>query len=264
VPNQAVIPTALTIAGSDPSGGAGIQADLKTFHQHQVYGMSVITLLTVQNTQTVKQIELVDDLIVAAQLNAVLEDIPPLAIKTGALGNASIINSISQILSTTKVPLVVDPVMISTHGASLLDPDAVNVMIDQLLPLTHLLTPNIPEAEALSGMAIQTKDDALAAATIIQGFGPKNILIKGGHRENDATDLLLVGDKLLAFEAQRIETTSTHGTGCSYAAAIVANLAKGAQLPDAVRQAKQYINQAIKTAPKLGKGHGPINHFALS
>ncbi len=253
---------ALTIAGSDPSGGAGLQADLKTFHQFGVYGTSVVTLITVQNSCTVESITLLDADLVHKQLNTVQQDIPAQAVKTGALGRASIIEVVAEWARDSKVPLVVDPVMVSTHGTLLLEQDAIMVLKEQLLPHCFLLTPNLHEAAALTGLDVQEKDSMQEAARRIADFGVQNVLIKGGHLSNDAVDLLLSGDEVHEFDAERIHSTHTHGTGCTYSAAITALLAKGSPLRDAVNEAKRFITEAIRTAPGLGKGHGPVNLHA--
>ncbi len=254
-------PIALTIAGSDPSGGAGIQADLKTFHQFGVYGEAVITLITVQNTLRGSRVEIMDPSLVREQIEAVLEDIPPTAIKTGALGDARIIAVVSAFSFTA--PLIVDPVMISKHGAPLIAADAAGAIRQQLLPRAALVTPNIPEAEALTGMGVRTIEDARRAAAAIIGMGAGAVLIKGGHFSDTATDLLLTAaGKVEVYPADRIDTRHTHGTGCTYSAAITAELSKGAELLSAVARAKTFITAAIATNPGLGGGSGPVNHHA--
>ncbi len=250
---------ALTIAGSDPSGGAGIQADLKTFHQFGVYGEAVIALLTVQNTRTVERVEVMPAELVLQQLRAVLADVPPHAAKTGALGNSAVICAMAEAAAEFAFPLVVDPVMISKHGHALIAEEARGALLDKLLPVAFLVTPNVPEAAALSGMEIKTLDDMRAAARRIPG---KNVLIKGGHLEGDAVDLLFAGGEFHEFRATRIDTPHTHGTGCTYSAAITAELAKGTALVEAVRRAKAFIHEAIRTNPGLGGGCGPVNHHA--
>lgn len=258
-----MLPIALTIAGSDPSGGAGIQADLKTFHQWQVYGMAVITLLTVQNTCRVSAVEPVSPELIREQLRAVLEDIPPGAAKTGALGTAPIIRTVAAILREVSFPLVVDPVMISKHGAPLIAEDARASLIHDLLPHVALVTPNLHEAEALAGFPVTDAESMERAARRIATFGPRAVLVKGGHLDGDALDLLWDAGRISMFSTPRIETTSTHGTGCTYSAAITAGLARGNTLPEAVRRAKAFVTEAIATAPGIGAGHGPLNHHAL-
>ena len=257
-----MIPVALTIAGSDPSGGAGIQADLKTFHQFGVYGTAVLTLLTVQNTASVDAVKYLDADFVLAQLDALLEDIPPQAAKTGALGTREIIEALAEKAAQFSFPLVVDPVMISKHGAPLLEKEAQSALRHKLLPRAYLVTPNIHEAMALAAMEYRDSSSLKQAAQTIADLGPKAVLIKGGHLSEEATDLLYTGGQFHSFSARRIETRHTHGTGCTYSAAITAGLAKGADLFQAVATAKQYITRAIETNPGLGHGFGPINHFA--
>ncbi len=248
---------ALTIAGSDPSGGAGIQADLKTFHQFKVYGQAVITLLTVQNTESVKQVRHVDPDLVAAQLDTVLEDIVPHSAKTGALGSESII----EVIAARKLPkLVIDPVMISKHGSALMDPDAQKALIGQLFSQALLVTPNLPETTVICGKECSPQE----AAQRIRDLGAANVLIKGGHQQGDASDdLLLLSDgKFVELLSPRIHTEHTHGTGCTYSAAITALLARDHSLESAVQTAKKWITEAIKTNPGIGRGSGPVNHFA--
>ena len=254
-------PVALTIAGSDPSGGAGLQADLKTFHQFGVYGEAVVTLLTVQNTRRVSRVEIMDPVLVREQIEAVIEDIPPGAIKTGALGDARVIATVAAF--PFAVPLVVDPVMISKHGVPLLAPAAVDTLRKYLLPRATLLTPNIPEAEVLTGIGVQSLDDARRAAAALLGMGAGAVLIKGGHFTHTATDLLLTSAGVeRLYPAEHIDTRHTHGTGCTYSAAITAELAKGTELAEAVARAKAFITAAIATNPGLGGGSGPVNHHA--
>jgi hydroxymethylpyrimidine/phosphomethylpyrimidine kinase len=259
---KGVIAVALSIAGSDPSGGAGIQADLKTFHQFGVYGEAVVTLLTVQNTQRVWRVDCLDPSFVAEQLRAVIEDIPPGAAKTGALGNAAIVEAVAAEAKRFPFPLVVDPVMVSKHGARLLSEDAMRAVREKLLPLAVLVTPNLPEAEFLAGAKIATLAQAREAARRILGFGVGAVLIKGGHFSDTATDILFTGGRWHDYPAEHIETPHTHGTGCTYSAAITAEVARGKDLPDAVRAAKTFIDEAIRTNPGLGRGAGPVNHFA--
>lgn len=255
-------PVALTIAGSDPSGGAGIQADLKTFHQFAVYGEAVITLITVQNTVRVSRVECLDPSLVADQIHAVIEDIPPAAAKTGALGNAAIVEVVAGLAGEFPFPLVVDPVMVSKHGAPLMSADAAGALCRLLLPVARLVTPNLPEAAALSGLVVGSLDTMRQAAVRIRDLGARAVLVKGGHAPGAATDILLDGDQWWEFPAPRIETRHTHGTGCAYSAAIVACLAAGLTLPEAVGRAKRFITRAIATNPELGHGSGPVNHHA--
>ena len=255
-------PVGMTIAGSDPSGGAGIQADLKTFHQHGVYGMSVITLLTVQNTQTVSAIEILNPEFIIAQLDAVIEDIPPAAAKTGALGNAAVIEAVAERASDFSFPLVVDPVMVSKHGSALLDLDAVDLFRRELLRYAFLVTPNLPEAALLAGFEVSDQASMEKAAATIARLGPKNVLVKGGHLKEEAVDVLWSEGEIHRFSSGRIESRNTHGTGCVLAAAITARLARGEGLRDAIKGAKAFVTLAIRTSPGLGAGFGPTNLHA--
>ncbi len=257
-----MLPVALTIAGSDPSGGAGIQADLKTFHQFRVYGEAVVTLVTVQNSMRVARVEVMPPSLVAEQIAAVLEDIPPAAAKTGALGSADVVRTVAEAAARFAFPLVVDPVMISKHGVPLLPEAAMAALRDELLPLATLLTPNVPEAEALAGSPIRSMADMRAAAQRICGMGVRAVLIKGGHLKGDAIDVLFDGGTFTEFPAPRLETRNTHGTGCTYSAAIAAGLALGLPLLGAVGRAKRFVHEAIRTNPGLGHGCGPVNHHA--
>ncbi len=253
---------ALTIAGSDPSGGAGIQADLKTFHQYGVYGTSVITLLTVQNTVALKAVEILPAGLIIAQLDAVLEDIPPSAAKTGALGNAEIIRALAERAGRFDFPLVVDPVMISKHGAPLLANEARSALMGLLIPKAFLVTPNLHEASLLAEMPVSDLASMEAAARRIMALGARAVLVKGGHLAGEAVDVLCFAGELRHFAAPRNDTRNTHGTGCTYSAAITAELAKGRSLPVAVASAKSFITRAIATNPGLGRGCGPVNHHA--
>jgi hydroxymethylpyrimidine/phosphomethylpyrimidine kinase len=254
---------ALTIAGSDPSGGAGIQADLKTFHQRGVYGTSVLTLATVQNTREVRAVETLSPALVAAQLDAVLEDIPPDAAKTGALGDPEIVMLLAEKALSFKFPLVVDPVMISKHGQPLMSEKARIQIAERLLPRASLVTPNLHEAAELARMPVRDIAGMKEAAIRIAALGAKAVLVKGGHLEGEAVDVLYWKGEFLYYRAPRIETRHTHGTGCTYSACITAELAKGREIPDAVGIAKKFITLAIQTNPNLGKGCGPVNHHAI-
>jgi len=255
-------PIALTIAGSDPSGGAGIQADLKTFHQFGVYGEAVITLLTVQNTVALERVENLPAVLVLHQLRAVLDDIPPTAAKTGALGNRSIVQAVAQAAADFRFPLVVDPVLVSQHGRLLVSDDAHQAMRNELIPQASLLTPNLAEASTLTGIEVNDLDSMYQAARELHRMGAKAVLVKGGHLEGDAVDLLYMSGITRQFRATRIETRHLHGTGCTFSAAITAELARGALLEQAVERAKAFVTEAIRTAPGLGKGSGPLNHHA--
>jgi hydroxymethylpyrimidine/phosphomethylpyrimidine kinase len=258
-----MIPVALTIAGSDPSGGAGIQADIKTFHQLGVYATSVITLVTVQNTQGVKAVELLSAELVGAQLDAVLEDMPPQAAKTGALGNERIIAAIARRAAGFDFPLVVDPVMISKHGLPLMEAGAGEVLVAELLPHAHLVTPNLHEAGMLAGMEVRDLESMEKAARRIAARGARAVLVKGGHLAGDAVDVLYWHDEIRLFTSPRVETRHTHGTGCTYSAAITAGLAQGLALPEAIERAKKFITLAIQSHPGLGHGCGPVNHHVV-
>jgi hydroxymethylpyrimidine/phosphomethylpyrimidine kinase len=254
---------ALTIAGSDSGGGAGIQADLKTFAAFGVYGVSVLTAITAQNTRGVRAVQEIDVDVVAAQLEAVAEDFPVAGLKTGMLSSAAIIQTVVRgILRYRLGPLVVDPVMVAKSGDRLLREDAVEALRRELLPLAFVATPNIPEAEVLAGRSIRSLDDRIAAARLILACGVRAVVIKGGHGDEDPiVDLLVDNTGVTAFEAPRIPTTSDHGTGCTFSAAITAALAEGDDLPGAVRRARDYLSLALASAPALGQGHGPLNHF---
>ncbi len=253
-------PAALTIAGSDPSGGAGLQADLKTFQAFGVYGMSVVTLLTVQNTVEVRSAEPVSPELVEAQLDVVTVDILPQAAKTGALGTREVVEVVAAWANKTGVPLVVDPVMVSTQGRQLLSADARDILVEQLLPRAMLVTPNLDEARELAGMPVESVEQMETAARRIAEYGPKGVLVKGGHLPGEPTDVLLWEGRIERFSATRITSRHTHGTGCTYSAAITAELAKGSSMVDAVGSAKSYVTRAIAEAPGLGQGTGPLRH----
>jgi hydroxymethylpyrimidine/phosphomethylpyrimidine kinase len=258
-----MIPIALTIAGSDPGGGAGIQADLKTFHQLGVYGTTAITLITIQNTTGMSLLHTLDPAIVGGQIDAVLADLPPLAAKTGALGTAAIIEAIAaRKVGKPDFPLVVDPVMIGKHGAPLIDTHARTALRELLIPRAALVTPNLPEAAELASIPVHNVDQMKEAALRIADLGARAVLVKGGHLEGDAVDVLWHEGVFTEFRAARIETRHTHGTGCTYSAAITAFLARGFPLPEAVARAKRFIDEAIRTNPGLGAGAGPVNHWA--
>jgi hydroxymethylpyrimidine/phosphomethylpyrimidine kinase len=261
-----MIRNVLSIAGSDPSGGAGIQADLKTFAARGVYGMAVITALTAQNTRGVSGVEAVSPGFVEDQIEAIFEDIRVDAVKIGMIANAGIARAVAGVLSGHRtIPVVLDPVMVAKGGSALLAADAVEVLTTQLLPLAALLTPNLPEAAALLGEPEAADRAGMAAQAIgLRALGPGSVLIKGGHLEGEGSpDVLATVDGLEWFEAERIMTPNTHGTGCTLSSAIAAELAKGADAREAVRTAKAYIAGAIAAAGQLsvGSGHGPVHHF---
>jgi hydroxymethylpyrimidine/phosphomethylpyrimidine kinase len=252
----------MTIAGSDPSGGAGIQADLKTFHRFGVYGEAVVTLLTVQNTVRLSRVEILAAEFVREQVAAVIEDIPPAAAKTGALGSAEIVETIAEIAADFAFPLVVDPVMIGKHGAALLSDDAVRALRGRLIPRAAVVTPNLPEAEALTGIRAAQPADVRRMAERLCEMGARAVIVKGGHAVDGAlvTDLLFDGASFHAFSCPRVETRHTHGTGCTHSAALTACLALGMPLVEAAARAQRFIHEAIRTNPGLGAGSGPVNH----
>ncbi|OWW04453.1 hydroxymethylpyrimidine/phosphomethylpyrimidine kinase [Rhizobium sp. R72] len=261
-----MIRNVLSIAGSDPSGGAGIQADLKTFSARGVYGMAVLTALTAQNTQGVSSVHLLDAAFVADQIRAVFADVRVDAIKIGMIANAQIADAVADTIEPHKgIPIVLDPVMIAKGGAALLDPSAVEVLVRRLLPLSTLVTPNLPEAAALLyGTAAETRAEMADQAQSLHGLGPDAVLVKGGHLPGDESpDVLATAAGLTWFEGTRIPTANTHGTGCTLSSAIAAELAKGAALAKAVADAKAYLAEAVKQASTLnvGSGHGPVQHF---
>lgn len=253
---------ALTIAGSDPSGGAGLQADLKTFHQHGVYGASVVTLLTVQNTQRVSGIEFMRSEFVRAQLEAVLEDIPPHAAKTGALGTVELIELVADAARRFSFPLVVDPVMISKHGHPLIDHEAIEALRVALLPSAFLTTPNVREAAQLTGISPRSEASLRDMAQALADLGAQNILIKSDSQSAVAKDLLWHEGQIEEFSSPRVESRCLHGTGCVLSAAITARLALGETLPEAVAKAKRFVTAAIQRGPHLGQGISPVNFFA--
>lgn len=259
------IKTALTVAGSDPSGGAGIQADLKTFSRLRVYGMAVVAAMTAQNTLGVLEVAEVAPDFVAQQLDGVLTDIPPDATKTGMLLTAAVIQVIAQKMKLYSIPnLVVDPVMLSTSGTALMKPDAITMLRRTLLPEAFLVTPNVHEASALSGKTIRTLGDMEKAAIQIHALGARHVLIKGGHLGgDDATDVLFDGNEFLQFRSPRLVTPDVHGTGCVLSASITAYLASGKSIREAVTLGKEFVTNAIRTALQIGKGNHPCDPLAL-
>jgi hydroxymethylpyrimidine/phosphomethylpyrimidine kinase len=255
--------TALTIAGSDSGGGAGIQADLKTFAAHGVYGTSAITAITAQNTLGVTAAEALPADLVTAQIEAVMGDIGAHAAKTGMLANAAIVEAVAAAIDALEIPLVVvDPVMLAKSGHALLDEDALGAMKSELFPRALVVTPNVPEAEALSQHPITSEEDLREAARRILMLGPEAVLIKGGHFPSaDIVNLLYDGHRFREFRGERVPGTSTHGTGCTFAASLAAHLALGRSLDEAIGLAQEYVAGAIRHAPGLGQGHGPLGHF---
>ena len=253
--------TTLAIAGSDCSGGAGIQADLKTMTMNGVYAMSAITALTAQNTMGVRALQESTPDFLGQQLDAIFEDIYPDAVKIGMVSSSELIHVIAEKLRYYNAKnVVVDPVMMSTSGSALMKNDAVKNLIEELLPIATLVTPNIPEAQILSGFIIENKEDMIAAAKKIENDHKCAVLLKGGHSINDANDLLCVKGELVWFEGKRIANPNTHGTGCTLSSAIASNLAKGFTLAESVQRAKEYISGALAAMLDLGKGSGPMNH----
>lgn len=257
-----VLPTALSIAGSDSSGGAGIQADLKTFITHGVYGMSAITAITAQNTCGVIGVMDVSEDIVAAQLDAIFTDIPPQAVKIGMVSSAAIIAVIAAKLNQYQARhIVLDPVMVATSGSRLIADDAVQALCDGLIPLAELITPNLPEAEALTGLSVCGPEDMIRAAQRLHDTYGCAVLVKGGHLSGQADDILIdAKGERHTFAGERIENPNTHGTGCTLSSAIAANLARGCALPEAVRRAKKYVATALLAGLHLGHGSGPLPH----
>jgi len=256
-----MVPRVLAIAGSDPSGGAGIQADLKTYAAFGVYGMTAITALTVQNTVGVTRVVLTDPAVVREQIRACLDDIGVDAIKIGMLGSAAIIRAVAEEIRSLPVPIVVDPVMRAKGGDPLLEPEAEDAFRETMVPLATVITPNLPEAEALLGFPVRDRVEMRRAARALAHQGVPAVLIKGGHLTDDqAADLLWYQAEENWLTAPRIQTHHTHGTGCTLSSAIAAGLARGEAVAVAVAEAKRYVTKAIQDAPGLGHGHGPLWH----
>ncbi|MBI2460707.1 MAG: bifunctional hydroxymethylpyrimidine kinase/phosphomethylpyrimidine kinase [Candidatus Rokubacteria bacterium] len=259
---MSAIPKALTIAGSDSGGGAGIQADLKTFTAFRVYGVSVLTAITAQNSLGVQGVQNLPPEFVARQLESVLGDIGADAVKTGMLSTALIIRAVASGLREHRVErLVVDPVMVAKSGDPLLEPEARAALVREILPLALVVTPNLHEAAALAGLPVGTPEEMEEAARRIHRLGPRHVLVKGGHLKGDALDLLFDGQAFIPFRAERIPTPPTHGTGCTYSAAIAAGLARGLHLSEAVGEAKRYVTRAIREGFAVGRGVGSLRHF---
>lgn len=265
-----IIPAAMTIAGSDSGAGAGVQADLKTFAALSIYGTSVLTAITAQNTIAVAAVHELPTDVINAQIEAVISDIGVDAVKTGMLSSSVIIECVITCLkaSMKKYPnmpglrrIVVDPVMVAKSGDALLQEEAVSALRELLVPLAAVITPNIPEAETLTGLTITTDDDVNKAARMIVDMGAASVVIKGGHREGPATDVYFDGSSFREFTSQRFDTVNTHGTGCTFASAVAAGLAQGLETEDAVGQAKEFVTEAIRNSFPVGHGHGPLNHF---
>lgn len=259
------VPVALTIAGSDSGGGAGIEADLKTFTSLGVFGAVAVTAVTAQNTLGVPGVSVLDPDFVVAQLDAVLTDFQVGAAKTGMLANSDIIEAVADSIKRYSVPnLVVDPVMVSKTRAPLMEADARDALVRRLLPLATVITPNIPEAEAILGVSIRTTAEALLAAERLKDMGPEWVVVKGGHLQDqpeNSVDIAFNGEEFIELSARRYATANTHGTGCTYSSAVTAYLALGMEVPEALRAAKDYISWAVANSFSLGHGCGPTNHF---
>lgn len=254
--------TALTIAGSDSGGGAGIQADLKAFSAQGVFGMSVITAITAQNTVEVRGVQNVDLPMIQSQIEAVFDDIQVDAVKIGMLSSVDVVRVVAETLAKYEgAPIILDPVMISKAGHHLLQEQAITALKQVMIPMATMITPNVPEAEVLTGMKIVTAEDMKVACREMHTLGAKTVLLKGGHLASDPNDLFYDGTEFYWYPGKRIETKNTHGTGCTLSSVITANLAKGATLTEAVEVAKDYITNAIQHSFNLGKGHGPVHHF---
>jgi hydroxymethylpyrimidine/phosphomethylpyrimidine kinase len=254
--------TALTIAGSDSGGGAGLQADLKTFAALGVYGTSAVTAVTAQNTLGVTAVLAMPPELVEAQIEAVLSDLGADAIKIGMLANAAVARAVAATLTRHPgIPIVLDTVMVAKGGARLLEPDAVAALRQEVMPLATVVTPNIPEAEALTGLTITSVADLHRAAVALLDLGARAVIVKGGHLDGPPIDVLATRETTLELTAARIDTRHTHGTGCTFSAAIAAELARGADVTAAAQAAKAYVTRAIQAAPGLGRGHGPLGHL---
>ncbi|MGK0576696.1 bifunctional hydroxymethylpyrimidine kinase/phosphomethylpyrimidine kinase [Macrococcus capreoli] len=254
--------TALSIAGTDPTGGAGTTVDLKVFQSRGVYGMSVVTSIVAQNTLGVQQVFNQPADVIAAQLESVYSDIVPDAVKTGMLATSEVMDVVRPYIVQHDIPYVIDPVMVAKSGDALLDENGKSAVRTKLLDVATVVTPNIPEIEEIVQMKVETMDDIKRAGKIfINEIGSKSVLIKGGHLKGDATDYLFTRDEFVVLKGERYDTKHTHGTGCTYSAVITSELAKGKSIVDAVNLAKQYMDLAIKYTPELGNGQGPVNHF---
>ena len=256
------VPVAMSIAGSDSGGGAGVQADMKTFSALGVYGASTLTAITAQNTVAVTAVHELPVELIAAQIDAVVTDIGVDAVKTGMLSSSAIVEAVARELERHGIEnLVVDPVMVAKSGDPLLRDEAVESVRTRLLPLAALVTPNVPEAETLTGLKIESDDDVREAARRIVAMGARTVVVKGGHRDGPATDLFFDGAEFTEFTSERFDTVNTHGTGCTFASAAAAGLAQGKPLLEAVALAKEYVTEAIRNSYPLGRGHGPVHHF---
>lgn len=259
------IPKVLSIAGTDPTGGAGIHADLKTFQEVGAYGMAVITSIVAQNTMGVKDVWHMEDETILKQLEAVFEDIRPQAVKTGMIALPSMIESVTARLEREKLPIIVDPVMVATSGDSLMDKETTELMINRLLPITEIVTPNMEEAEKLTGVNVSTIEEAeKAARVLVDDMGAEAAVVKGGHAKDTAVDVLYYKKEFVHLKAERFDTKHTHGTGCTFSAAIAANRAKGIPVIKSCELAKEFITKAISHPLNIGRGNGPVNHWGRS
>ncbi|SFL49885.1 bifunctional hydroxymethylpyrimidine kinase/phosphomethylpyrimidine kinase [Salibacterium qingdaonense] len=256
------IPSVLSIAGTDPSGGAGIHADLKTFQECRAYGMAVVTSVVAQNTEGVRNVWHLPIEALEEQITAVLEDIEPQAVKTGMVATPAMIEKTAELLEGRNIPLVIDPVMVATSGDSLMEDEATSMMKTKLFPLAEVVTPNMAEAELLTGMNIHTREDAeKAAQMIVEDMGVTAAVVKGGHAKGDAEDIIYYNGAVDVVSAPRTSTKHTHGTGCTFSAAIAAHLSRGEEVKEAVKKSKDFITYAISQPLGLGKGNGPVNHW---
>lgn len=256
-------PIALTVAGTDPTGGAGVLTDIKAFHSREVYGMSAVTSLTAQNTLGVQDVYNIPVDFLNAQLTSIFDDELPDAMKSGMIATADMMEVIKGFVEKYRIPYVIDPVMIATSGDNLIDDKAIDYLRDHLIQTALCITPNIIEAERLSGLSIKTEEDINRAAEIfINDLGVQSVIIKGGHLKGDAVDYLFTKENVKRLSSERIDTNHTHGTGCTFSAVITAEIAKGKSLDSAFKTGKNYITNAIKNTPQIGKGNGPVNHFS--
>lgn len=256
-------PIALTIAGTDPTGGAGVLTDIKAFQSREVYGMSAVTSLTAQNTLGVQDVFNIPEAFLDSQLKSIFDDEIPDAVKSGMIATPGMMKVVKKYVEKYQIPYVIDPVMIATSGDNLISEDAIDYLRTSLLPTAVCVTPNITEAERLSGITIETEADVKrAAAVFINELGVKSVIIKGGHLKGDAVDYLFTENNMEKLSSERIDTNHTHGTGCTFSAVITAELAKGRSLESAFKTGKHYITDAIKNTPGIGRGNGPVNHFS--
>ena len=263
-PDAKPLPICMTIAGSDSGGGAGIQADLKTFGSLDCYGVSAVTSVTAQNTVGVSDIHIIPNTVLKNQINSIIKDIGFDAVKTGMLPEESTVIHIAKLLGeSSNLRLVIDPVIVATSGDVLISSKAIKALKQKLFPLATIITPNLSEAEELTEMKIKSKEDIYKACKILNNYGPKSVVIKGGHffKSDVSEDVFYDGNKFESFSVKRINTSSTHGTGCTFSAAITAFLARGEELIASVKLSKEYVTEAINKAYKIGEGNGPLNHF---